>query len=147
MSTPSNRRQYFRLEKNAAIALFPFDPYQELQLPSKANISNASTNTELKNLGAGGVLIETEKPYALGDIVKLQITLKDWEAGQLALFQEAKAGSTLFRTIARVVRVEWVESGCYDIGFEFVGIAPEEKESLNRYLLSQMKTRKNEDSP
>ena len=68
-------------------------------------VTNRDEDSRSKNISEGGVLITTDKRYDIGIRLKLHISLE--------------GGAELSLT-GSVVRVEQIDTGCYDIGLSFL---------------------------
>ena len=125
----SNRRRFFRIEKESVVSIAVVDVLKELNLYPDSRQESRWEISSMQNISACGVLITAQKTFPLGTVVKLNIAMETWNPPY--------KNKDAFHTLARVVRLEMTQQGLYEIGFEFVGIDPVEKEDLIQYLFQK----------
>ena len=130
-----NQRKYFRVEKEALVSIRECDVYEELRLrPMTAEM----LETRIKNISSSGLLMESTQLFPIGAIVKVEIQLKGWGdflgrvQGPLLVPDDP---IDLFKGIAKVTRIEWLEAGLYDTGLEFIGLNEQEQNWMAQFLL------------
>jgi hypothetical protein len=102
-------------------------------------ISHKKMETFTKNLSEGGVLFESAETFAIGDLLKIHVDIPHWEKYCL----EPPKGDHMSRqnalfALGKVVRLEDVGRGFFDIGVAFVAVDPAHKIALRKYLHSQL---------
>jgi hypothetical protein len=133
----ANKRKHFRLEKEALVSIMEWDPYLELKLKRNKTRTHAGS---LKNISAGGVLIETPHFYPPGTIVKLEIEIEGWKGPSsfLSLFETPYQEKEIALSApAKVVRAEKISPERFEIGVEFLGMDPATTNEISDYLLKQ----------
>lgn len=139
---PANQRRYFRIDKKSVLAIRECDIFEELNLLSGKKGKRETAYAKLKNISASGALTESSRPYTIGSIVKMEIVLEGWEeTGEgeaIFLTGEKSEIRTIFKTVARVVRIEMGGPDLYEIGFEFIGVEKKRQEELKAYILKNL---------
>jgi len=126
------RRKYVRL---AAQHIIKCEPYT---IPAE----NGHTKEELlsKNISAGGILFEAHRHYAIGDIIRIEITIPGWDKYKPEFYKtQALSYSQPLVTLGSVVRVELVTENIYDIGVCLIGIDEKHQMALEKYIAEQRK--------
>jgi hypothetical protein len=88
-----------------------------------------------KSLSEGGVLFEAGQIFEIGALLKLQLDIPGWEKYKVEFYKgNAPSGRDLLVALARVVRVEDLGGGNFDIGVAFVALDSGHKVALRKYL-------------
>jgi len=120
----SERRKFVRLDIAVNVKL------SRLSVQRLAESDDCST----RNLCRGGICVTTKKIFKTGDVVDLDI--------KLPVDQPVHASG----------RVTWVKrlgglrptgNDPYDVGIEFVGIAPDQQDALNRFIYEAITIKRN----
>ncbi len=91
--------------------------------------------TALKDISAGGALVETSKLYHVGDVLHLKIKIPGWEKYKAEFIRPGQLSrSEPLITLATIVRVELIRMGHYELGLCFVGIEESHQKALIRFL-------------
>ena len=98
---PSNRR-------------FPRMPVECVTLVSRIDEQSLTKYTTTRSIGLGGCSIEFDRPLEVGSVVRLFLAV----------------GYVAMKAVGRVVYSRQLESGHYEVGFEFVEIAPKDLGAL-----------------
>ena len=125
MATTSERRKYLRVKKNSSLKHVKFhlgeagsDTFQSLS----------------KDLSAGGILFESNILYAIGDVVRLEIAVPGWEKFKPEFYKPHISKSEPVVVLVKVMRIERVGYGKYNIGAMFVGIDDGHQMALASYI-------------
>jgi hypothetical protein len=129
----SERRRFARIPRDNITYVSECNVLEELSLRDESE----KLICRMKDISAGGLLFESPKEYPLGAILKLELVLPHWEKYKKSLFRSQFAyPSKPFLVLARVVRVEYVEEGVFDIGVSFTGVDDSTRELLSDYVNS-----------
>lgn len=109
-----DKRRFFRLDFNTEITVRKIDLQEDLTL----------TGTS-KNISVNGILFETSEPIDLGTKIELHVPLN--------------ATHEPLMIIGTVVRVEFFETGRYDIGVSFIEMDRNTKNEISQYLVKQLR--------
>ncbi len=135
MPKPFNheRRKFYRL------------PYQTVLHCEKYQFHKTFDNKQIeavvKNVSAEGILFESAKPFAINDILQIELKVLGWEKFKSEFYKpdELTASKPLI-VLAKVVRVETLyPSGHFEIGVCFVGIDHGHQEALLKFIKSKGK--------
>ena len=88
-----------------------------------------------KDVGGGGLLLETAEPYSLGTLFKVTFDLQGWQKyypGFLKFDQTSR--SEPITVIGQVARVEELGEGNYEIGLKFLNIDERDREGIVRFI-------------
>lgn len=130
------RRKYLRVERNCILR---HEPLTESILFEQSDKKGKRGGLVI-NVSAGGILFETNQPYEIGAVLKVECKLPGWEK-----FKNGKSRSGIpvkaepLIIVARVMRVEMVTDGVYDIGLSIASIDEEHREILKKYLAEHNK--------
>ncbi|MCK5579812.1 MAG: PilZ domain-containing protein [Candidatus Omnitrophica bacterium] len=127
----TERRKYVRIENHDVLKCKRFT----------ANDFGSSQDEEmvravLKDLGAGGVLFESDKKIDVGTVLKMEIDVSGWERFKSEFYKSDRmTRKEPLVVLANVVRVEVVEPGRkYDIGVCFSAIDDGHQWALMKYV-------------
>lgn len=88
-----------------------------------------------KSLSEGGILFESSEIFEIGALLKLQLDIPGWEKYKVEFYKgDAPSTRDLLVALARVVRVEDLGGGNYDIGVAFVALDTGHRAALKKYL-------------
>ncbi|MEK6814860.1 MAG: PilZ domain-containing protein [Nitrospirota bacterium] len=92
--------------------------------------------SETKDVGAGGLLIESSEPYGIGTVLNLKISVPEWKKFRPGFLRyDWTSAPEPLVALGRVVRVEEILSGrLYEIGVAFTGMDEIEQGALGRLL-------------
>lgn len=139
-----NKRLYFRIPQNNVLSIAPCNAEEALNLhPDKKNSS--LHYARMKNLSASGILMESEQNYSVNDVLKMEILLdlipEEYDDPAYQELEDMNFEKKIFRTIARVVRVEQISSKYFEVGLEFVGVETKYRDVLIKYVESHLPKR------
>ncbi len=130
------RRKYFRLLEEDVLTC---------ELFSAAAFGSTNANkihTFTKSLSEGGILFESDVMFDIGAVLKLQIDLPGWEKFKPEFYKsEGPTSRKPLIVLGKVVRVEVVSAGRYDIGVLFSAVDSGHKLALKKYLDRARKNR------
>ena len=129
-SQEKERRKYVRISEEDLIVCDPFGAgaFQQQQ-------SGEKLYAFTKNLGEGGILFESDIFFEMGSMLKLEIDIPGWEKYKSELCKgETMPGSKPFVVLGKVVRVEDIGGGRYDIGVVFIAVDGGQKLALHKYV-------------
>lgn len=94
----------------------------------------------LKNYSGGGVLFESNVQYAMGDVLRLEITIPGWEMYKNEFYREDKIPrSEPVVILATVVRVDVSgRAGLYEVGAKFAGIDEGDRWALIKQIKREL---------
>lgn len=139
-----NKRLYFRIPQNNVLSIAPCTAEEALNL-TPAKSSSSLHYARMKNLSASGILMESEINYTVSDVLKMEILLdlipEEYEDPAYQELEDMSFEKKIFRTIARVVRVEQITPKYYEVGLEFVGVEKKYRDVLLKYVESHLPRR------
>jgi len=91
----------------------------------------------MSNLSAGGLLLKSEKNYGIGDVLHIEMTLPGWE--KFASAGAVAVSSPLLDLRGKVVRIEELADGMYEIGVRITGMDECRRVALERFIYEQVK--------
>lgn len=87
-----------------------------------------------RNISAGGILFESSRPVQKGEVLKLEIELREWSR-RLGEAVSDQYDDLPLKLLGEVVHCEEVTSGSvYHIGVKFVGLDPKYQKAILQYL-------------
>ncbi len=127
MTNSGEKRKYVRLKANHLTRHIKF------QIPGMDIYP--TNNAESKDISAGGILFTSSHAYLVGDVVRMELHIPGWEKYAAQSSEEGRQESKLpVLVLAKVVRVEALGSGKFDIGVAFVGIDDGQQHALSKYI-------------
>jgi len=123
------RRKFARIEEEDLLICELYDIHRS------GGPDTASTSSFTKNVSEGGVLFESDTIFDLGTVLRLEIDIPGWNA-YLKGTDRATASSARhpLTVLGKVVRVEDIGDGFFDIGVAFTAVDSEHREALRKYL-------------
>ena len=121
------RRSFMRLPKDTKVE------YHTLEYPLD---HNNFEEANVKNIGGGGLLFETNHIIDIGKILKLDITLQGWHKFRPGFFKVHESSiSRPVTAIAEVVRIEEIiKEKRYEIGVKFVNVYEDDLKGLIEFM-------------
>lgn len=105
----------------------------EIDVPISVNTENRIIETWTKDISYSGCFIKTNAPYAIGDIIKLNITTEVKGIGDLV------HGDYSLTPITAIVRWQRTNSNMSQefegMGVEFINLTPAQKNEIEKILL------------
>ena len=126
MALTQERRNYKRLPKESRVV------YKIVEYSSQ---EKELKEARYKDVGGGGLLLETAEPYSLGTLFKVTFDLQGWQKyypGFLKFDQTSR--SEPITVIGQVARVEELGEGNYEIGLKFLNIDERDREGIVRFI-------------
>lgn len=116
-----------------------------VRIPSKYKVRvekyaiprNKTEHTEIltKNLSAGGILFETTQIYNLGDTLRLEIDIPNWNRYNYEFYKPDKLlDENSLVIIGQVIRLEDIGEGRYEAGVSFQGMDEGHRLALQNYI-------------
>ena len=135
--TELERRKFFRIHEEDVLVCEPFD----------ASVLGGSSlkrrHVVARNLSQGGLLFESREPFEIGTILKLQADIPGWEKYKTEFIKvDALSGRQPLVMLGKVVRVEDIGAGNFDIGVAFLALDEGHKLALKKYLEKTSKDEK-----
>ncbi|MBF0331256.1 MAG: PilZ domain-containing protein [Candidatus Omnitrophica bacterium] len=88
-----------------------------------------------KSLSAGGILFGSDQLFEIGALLKLELDIPGWEKYKPSFYKgDEPSGRHPLVVIGKVVRVEDVGKGQFDIGVAFAAMDSGHKLALKKYL-------------
>ncbi len=129
--SPKDRRKYYRMDRNCVLRCEKFSAknFNEKQLQDEAG-------GLVKNISAGGILFETNQPYPIGTLLKVELKLRGWEEFKSEFYKlHVSSKDQPLVVLAKVTRVELIKSSeIYDIGLSIVSIDEGHREALKKFV-------------
>ena len=123
------RRKFFRVAEEDLLICEPFDT------EAFGGMTGKRMHVFTKDLSEGGVLFEATEPFEIGDLLKLQLDVPGWQKYKLDFYKGDKpSGNEPLVALAKVVRIEDIGGGFFDIGVAFVALDSGHKIALKKYL-------------
>jgi PilZ domain len=124
-------RLYVRIKQNAILTCekYVFPPGTDTTLQASA-----------KNVSSGGLLFESPVVYAIGDTLRIELSLPGWEKCKVEFYKGGDSYSKPLLALASVVRVEALENGRFEIGAKFCALDAGDQMALDKYLNELEKT-------
>ena len=119
MTIAHERRKYFRLKTENKLKHTKFSFFSGDILSGEA-IS--------KDLSVGGLLFESRHLYRLEEVIRIEMNIPGVSIGHTGMIV----------ALGKVVRLEIISAGCYEIGVSFVGIDSEHQTALRQYIQRQI---------
>jgi len=92
-------------------------------------------STMSKNISAGGILIESNKKYTIGDVLTLELNLPGWRKFKSKFYEVIDRYDILpLKVVGVVVRVEIITDNLYDIGICYTVIKEQDRKVLDKYI-------------
>ncbi|MFH0753383.1 MAG: PilZ domain-containing protein [Candidatus Omnitrophota bacterium] len=127
--TDPERRKFLRIHEEDVLVCEPFDA------SVLRGDSGKRRHVVSKDLSQGGLLFESREPFEIGTILKLQVDIPGWEKFKTGFIKVNEiSGRHPLVTLGKVVRVEDVGAGNFDIGIAFVALDSGHKLALQKYL-------------
>jgi len=125
-SHTQEKRKYVRIPNKYTIHV------EKYAIPrSKTDTAEAHS----KNLSAGGILFETTQIYNLGDTVRLEIDIPNWNRYNYEFYKPDKLlDQNSLVIIGQVIRVEDMGEARYEVGVSFHGMDEGHRLALQNYI-------------
>lgn len=94
----------------------------------------APATSSYKDVSGGGLLVDSAKAYPLGTLLKLELLVPGWGRYQNHFGPVQDAESRPLVALGKVVRVEQMDSGGYELGVKFQNVYPDDLEALVKFL-------------
>lgn len=125
------RRKFIRIDKDSLIE------FKEFEYPVKGKDYLFS---KLKNIGGSGLLLKSKKKYKIGTLLHLKIVLTSQEKDKPEIGKEYETSvSHPLSIIGKVVRIEEIEKGSYNIGIMFANFYENDAAALADFINNNLK--------
>ena len=132
------RRKFLRIQEEDVLVCEPFDAAK------LGGVSGRRAHVLTKDLSEGGLLFESGESFAIGALLKLQVDIPGWEKFKVGFRNiDEPSGRHPLVVLGKVVRVEDVGGGNFDIGVAFMALDSGHKLALKKYLDRVVKDGKN----
>jgi hypothetical protein len=129
-SPESERRKYQRFPGRFELTCAPF---------RLGGFALGLSKCVTKNIGAGGVLIESRKRLALSELLKLEIRIPGWERFKSEFYHpDTLTGSNPLIAIGKVVWVSAQQPDAFETGIQFMGIDDGHQWGLMKYINNRL---------
>ena len=118
------RRHYQRIPLEASLS------FQELSF-HKGGVPSSSS---YKDVSGGGLLLDSAQAFPLGTLLKLELRVPGWGRYQNHFGPVQDAEVRPLVALGKVVRVEQMDSGSYELGIKFQNVYPDDLEALKKFL-------------
>lgn len=131
------RRKFVRIHEEDLLVCEPFD------VSVLAGASKKRAHVFTKNLSDGGLLFESCCFFEIGTILKIQADIPGWEKYKVEFLKaDDVSGSRPLVVLGKVVRIEDVGDGKFDVGVVFAAIDNEHRTALGKYIGNELKKAK-----
>jgi len=120
----SERRIYQRIPMGATVG------FQELTFTRDPEPST----TVYGDISGGGLLLTSPRELPLETLLKLEIRVPGWGKHQGHFGPAAEADLRPLVAVGKVVRVEHLESGDYELGVKFLNVYPDDQAALLKFI-------------
>ena len=86
------------------------------------------------DISAGGLLLNSPRELPLETLLKLELRVPGWGKHQGRFGSAAEADLRPLVAIGKVVRVEHLESGDYELGVKFLNVYPDDQAALLKFI-------------
>ena len=128
------QRSFRRMPLEADVA------FQELSFEKEAQ----SVQTRYKDVSAGGLLLTSRHQCQLGTMLKLEIRVPGWGKHRKATFESLESLHQDWQrplvAIGKVVRIEALENGRFELGVQFLNVYPDDLQALMAFVDSSDST-------
>lgn len=132
MKTGDDRRKYLRIDGSYLVSC------EKYTIPRSAGADKGQAKA--KNLSGGGILLEVDKEYKIGDVLRLSVSIPNWEKYKAEFYKPGQvAESKPFVVIGTVVYAKEVSAGKYDVGINFSGLDEGHRWALMKFLREKSK--------
>jgi hypothetical protein len=131
------RRRYIRIHEEDVLVCEPFD------VAAFGGKTSKRMHAFTKSLSEGGLLFESDQAFEIGALLKLQVDIPGWEKYKPEFRKgDEPSGRHPFIVLGKVVRIEDVGGGVFDIGVLFTAVDPGHKLALKKYLEREYRAKK-----
>lgn len=125
-----DRRKFVRLTEEDLIVCEPFEA---------GSFEHSKTGDKFyaftKNLGEGGILFESDTFFEMGSLLKLEIDIPGWEKYKSEFNKsDGPCAQKPFVVLGKVVRIEDIGGGRFEIGAAFSAVDSGQKTALHKYV-------------
>ena len=121
---PADRRTYRRIPMGATVG------FQELTFTA---IPEPATSV-YADISAGGLLLNSARDFPLGTLLKLEIRVPGWGKHQNGFGPAHDQDLRPLVAVGKVVRIETLEEGDFELGVKFLNVYPDDQEALRRFI-------------
>ncbi len=123
------RRQYMRVSGKHLVR------HEQFTIPRGTEVRE----NRAKNISANGLLFESSVKYNMGVILRLELLVMGINKFKTEFYKHERLSNTEpFIVLGKVVRVEMVYEGLYDIGVSLVGLDYLFQKALTKYIDHQL---------
>ncbi|NTV72991.1 MAG: PilZ domain-containing protein [Holophaga sp.] len=120
----SERRNYRRIPGGATVG------FQELSFAREPEPATSVYG----DISGGGLLLNSPRELPLETLLKLEIRVPGWGRHQNHFGPAAEADLRPLVAVGKVVRVEHLESGEYELGVKFLNVYPDDQAALMKFI-------------
>jgi hypothetical protein len=95
---------------------------------------DSPATSSYKDVSAGGILVDSPRAYPLGTLLKLELRVPGWGRYQNHFGPVQDADVRPLVALGKVVRVEQMDSGSYELGVKFQNVYPDDLDALVKFL-------------
>jgi len=130
----AERRKYARIHEEDVLVCEPFDA------SALGGKIGKGRHAFTKSLSEGGILFESAQIFPIGTLLKLELDLPGWEKYKPEFRKhDALPGRLPLVVLGKVVRIEDIGGGEFDIGVLFVALDTGHKLALKKYVARALK--------
>jgi c-di-GMP-binding flagellar brake protein YcgR len=86
------------------------------------------------DISAGGLLLNSARDFPLGTLLKLEIRVPGWGKHQNGFGPAHDQDLRPLVAVGKVVRIETLEEGDFELGVKFLNVYPDDQEALRRFI-------------
>lgn len=120
----AERRQYRRIPMGATVG------FQELTFTREPE----PATTSYGDISGGGLLLLSPREVALETLLKLEVRVPGWGKHQNHFGPAHEADLRPLVAVGKVVRVEHLENGEYELGVKFLNVYPDDQAALLKFI-------------
>lgn len=99
-----------------------------------------SVSVDAMDMSAGGLLLQTNQEYVLGDVLRIEIELPGWNKYKVEFIKpDSITEDRALVALASVVRVERLAESGYEIGVRLAGVDDGHRLAFERYIYEKVK--------
>jgi c-di-GMP-binding flagellar brake protein YcgR len=87
-----------------------------------------------KNISAGGILIETRTAHAIGETLRIEVSLSGFSKYRNGLLSFLKRPDDSLIVTGKVVRLEKISDGIFFIGLSFTDMSRRDRSAIEKYI-------------
>ena len=135
----NDRRKHRRIDRHDPVRLSEVNLFDELAM---SEINERQVDGRLMNISAGGLQVETDLPFELESLLKIQICIPDWVKYDHTRLDTStsKYPCEPLVAVGKVIRKELSAKAKWNLGVSFVAIDEKHRKAVSRLVSSKLRT-------